>query len=97
MTMPINLKSSIPSDKVDNDEQGMARSPVLPTKATDGAVESNNESLHSNKDLSMKEPAKTAHSGHTKVNLSPTLSKKQKKLCKFFEQFFAVKTVLFCC
>ena len=97
MTKPINLESSIPSDKVDNDEQGTARSPVLRTKATDGAVESDNESSHSNNDLSMKEPAKTTRSGRTKVNLSATLSKKQKELREFFEQFFAVKTVLFCC
>ena len=54
MTTPINLESSIPPEKVDNDEQGTARSPVLPTKATDGAAESDNESSHSNKDLSMK-------------------------------------------
>jgi hypothetical protein len=94
MTMPINLDSSIPPEKVDNDEQGTARSPVLPTKATDGAAESDNESSHS---LSMKEPAKTTRSGRIKVNLSPTLAKKRKELHKFFEQFFAVKTVLFCC
>jgi hypothetical protein len=97
MTTPINLESSIPPEKVDNDEQGTARSPVLPTKATDGAAESDNESSHSNKDLSMKEPAKTTRSGRIKVNLSPTLAKKRKELRKFFEQFFAVKTVLFCC
>ena len=84
MTTPINLESSIPPEKVDNDEQGTARSPVLPTKATDGTVESNNESSHSNNNLSMKEPAKTTRSGCTKFNLSPTLSKKQKELRKFF-------------
>ena len=95
--MTINLESSIPPEKVDNDEQGTARSPVLPTKATDGAAESDNESSHSNNNLSMKEPAKTTRSGRIKVNLSPTLAKKQKELRKFFEQFFAVKTVLFCC
>jgi len=83
MTTSINLESNIPSDEVHNGEQGTLISPVLPTKATDGAVETDNNSHDSNGELLLKEPAKTTRTGRKKVNLIPTAAKKRKELRKF--------------
>src|SRR5688572_25258631 len=75
MTTSINLKSNIPSDEVHNGEQGTLISPVLPTKATDSDVETDNDPHHSNNNSSLKEPAKTTWTGRTKVSLIPTAAK----------------------
>jgi len=83
MSTSITVESNIPPDEVHNGEQETLIPPVLPTKATDGAVESDSESFSNKNDLSTKEPAKTTRSDKTKVNLSPTAAKKRTEICKF--------------
>ena len=83
MSTSISIKSNIPPDEVHNGEQETLIPPVLPTKATDGAVESDSESMSNKNNLSTKEPAKTTRSDKTKVNLAANATKKQTEIHKF--------------
>ena len=99
MTTPINPKSSSNNDKILDNEwivKEMSISAVLPTKASDGAKENNNESLLSDKESTLNKQSQKACSYPTQVILSATAATKRKEIRKFFASYFAVKKVLFC-